>query len=438
MTYENAQQYLLDIPRFTKKNPLENTEKFMEYLGEMWNEKSPEVATSMCQWDNVIHVAGTNGKGSTCAFISNVLAEAGCKVGMFTSPHLVSMTERFRVNGQPISRESFAGAFDFVKNCVDDGVEKGLFDHPTFFEFLVGMAYVIFTEEHVDCCVLETGLGGKLDATNIVRKPLACVITSVGLDHTEFLGDTLTSIAGEKAGIIKEGVPVVFDGNKDEVAKVIRDRADALNAPICEVSMKNCEIKKLRKKTIDFLFHSEYYNNVLISLETSAQYQIMNAALAAVTIKIIDKNNRIGTDKVLQGLRNTTWPGRMEWLEPHFLIDGAHNEDGIQQAVKSVAGQFDRMILLYSAVRDKDYHKIIHFLCKSLDFAGVVVTELDTPRAVKAEELYGIFKECYEGPLYMEKGIADAVRQAEAIREEGMIFGTGSLYLVGELQRLKR
>lgn len=450
MNYQSAEQYLLEIPKFTKKNPIENTRKFIEYLGEMMPvpvmagvekavqsnlfEKSKR--TPMSDLTNVIHVAGTNGKGSVCAFLNQILIEAGYKVAMFTSPHLISMTERFRINGEPISEETFTDAFTRVKACVDAGVKADKFCHPTFFEFLVGMAYLIFTDENVDYIILETGLGGRLDATNLVKKPAACVITSIGYDHTEYLGDTLEAIAKEKAGIIKAGVPVIYDGNKAEVSGVIEQKAKEIQAKTYEVTMKNCEILNFGKKNIDFFLDYEYYNSMRVSLGTLATYQIMNAALAAVTIQTIDGNAPIPEEVVAKALAKASWPGRMEWLNEYFLIDGAHNEDGVCQAVESLDRGFEQIILLYSAVKDKEYQKIIGFLCGKLDIAGVVVTELDTPRGVGAEELFEIFRNCYDGPVYMEKSIAGAVQRAEEIRKEGIIFGTGSLYLVGELRKL--
>lgn len=423
MNAREAEQYLLEIPRFTKKNPMENTRKFIDYLGE----QEPE---------NVIHVAGTNGKGSVCAFLNEILTTAGYRVGMFTSPHLVSMTERFRINGEPVSEEIFVKAFSKVKEKVEEGCVKGSFAHPTFFEFLMGMACVIFSMEKVDYIILETGMGGRLDATNIIKKPLACVITSIGMDHTEYLGDTLEAVAKEKAGIIKEGVPVIYDANKPEVSVIIEQKARKMHAKTYEVNRKNCEIVNLSKKNIDFLFHCEYYNNMWVSLETLANYQIMNAALAAVTIHVMNLNYPIPESIVAKALGQTRWPGRMEWLNEHMLIDGAHNEDGVRMAVRSLNQRFERIVLLYSTVKDKEYRKIIQFICESMHPAGVVVTELDTPRAVEADELMGIFKNYYNGPVYAEKDISRAVRRAEEMCDGGIVFGTGSLYLVGELLKI--
>ena len=196
MNYEEAVAYIEDIPRFTTKNSLDHTRECMRRLGH------PQKKF------RVIHVAGTNGKGSVCAYLDSMLRAGGYKVGLFTSPHLVKINERFKINGEMISDERFVKAFEEVQKIIKKAQEDGL-DHPSYFETLFLMGMVVFKEADVDYVVLETGLGGRLDATNTVDHPLACIITSISLDHVEYLGDTIGKIAGEKAGIIKPQVPVI-------------------------------------------------------------------------------------------------------------------------------------------------------------------------------------------------------------------------------------
>lgn len=431
MTYKKAQQYLLEIPRFTKKNPLDNTKSFMDYLSEKLS-YSP-----LGKLNNVIHVAGTNGKGSVCAFLNGILKEAGYKVGMFTSPHLVSMTERFRVNGISVSEEKFTQAFEKVKEAVEEGVLTGAFAHPTFFEFLVGMAHVIFMDEQVDYIILETGLGGRLDATNLIEHPLLCIITSIGYDHTEFLGETLEEIAMEKAGIIKKGVPVVFDGNQEVVNKVLYGKAEDLDAKIYEISMKNCKILNLGKKNIDFFLESEYYKKVRINLVSSARYQVMNAALAVTAARTILKDK--ASEQILtEGIKKVQWPGRMEWVEDDFLIDGAHNDAGMKQALATIESLCEKKILIYTAVADKNYEQMISMLSKC-QWQCVIVTQLDNPRAAKASDLKQIFEGCTKVPVYEESTVEKAIATARNLKKEDeMIFATGSLYLIGEIKKLTK
>ena len=247
-TYEEAVTYIEEIPKFTTKNKLAHTRKCLDRLG------SPD------ENRKIIHVAGTNGKGSVCAFLSSMLEEGGYRCGLFTSPHLVKINERFQINEVMVSDQVFLEAFLKVKNLADELVAEGDY-HPTYFEFLFLMGMLIFDRENVDYLILETGLGGKLDATNSILHPLACVITSISLDHVEYLGDTVEKIAGEKAGIIKKGVPVIFDGNSEEAAKVLRNRAEELGCPWYEMKGENQKILDYTPAGIRFSSKSEVYGD---------------------------------------------------------------------------------------------------------------------------------------------------------------------------------
>ena len=218
-TYEEAVAYIEEIPKFTTKNKLEHTRKCLDLLG------SPDKKRK------IIHVAGTNGKGSVCAFLSTMLEEGGYKCGLFTSPHLIKINERFQINEEMVSDEAFLRAFLKIKALADELVEAGDY-HPTYFEFLFLMGMVIFDEADVDLLVLETGLGGRLDATNSIVSPLACVITSISLDHVEYLGDTIEKIAAEKAGIIKNGIPVVAVDEENGAFPVIERTAKEKKSPV--------------------------------------------------------------------------------------------------------------------------------------------------------------------------------------------------------------
>ena len=245
-TYEEAVAYIEDIPKFTTKNKLEHTRNCLDMLGSPDKDKK------------IIHVAGTNGKGSVCAFLSSMLEEGGYKCGLFTSPHLGKINERFQINEVMVSDQTFLEAFLKVKELSDRLVEAGDY-HPTYFEFLFLMGMLVFQQEEVDYIILETGLGGRLDATNSVANPIACVITSISLDHVEYLGDTIPKIAGEKAGIIKTHVPVIFDGNRLESAQVIEQRARELDCFWYPVKEEKLELLDYTPKGIRFLADSETY-----------------------------------------------------------------------------------------------------------------------------------------------------------------------------------
>ena len=426
MNYEEAVAYIEETPKFTTKNKLSHTKECLGRLG------NPEKKFK------VIHVAGTNGKGSTCAFLTSIFREAGYSCGLFTSPHLVVINERFQINEKNIDNQAFMSAFEKVKALADELVAEGSY-HPTYFEMLFLMGMVIFAEAGVDYVMLETGLGGRLDATTAVEDPVACVITSISFDHMQYLGNTIAEIAGEKAGIIVPGVPVIYDGNNPEAAQVIRKQAEALGSPYYEVKKENTEILRNTSAGIDFCMENEYYGNTAFSIPFIAGYQVMNAALALKTAEVIKNVVNLPKDSVLRGLRETRWQGRMETVLPGVIVDGAHNEDGVEKFVET-AEHFQKdypLTLLFSAVDDKDYTDMIRTVAGRIRFQHVIVTQVGGYRKVPAEQLADIFRK--EGCLCAEscEDVEMAFRRALEYRgKEGMLFCVGSLYLVGEIKAI--
>lgn len=426
MNYEEAVAYIEETPKFTTKNKLSHTKECLGRLG------NPEKKFK------VIHVAGTNGKGSTCAFLTSIFREAGYSCGLFTSPHLVVINERFQINEKNIDNQAFMSAFEKVKALADELVAEGSY-HPTYFEMLFLMGMVIFAEAGVDYVMLETGLGGRLDATTAVEDPAACVITSISFDHMQYLGNTIAEIAGEKAGIIVPGVPVIYDGNNPEAAKVIRKQAEALGSPYYEVKKENTEILRNTSAGIDFCMENEYYGNTAFSIPFIAGYQVMNAALALKTAEVIKDVVNLPKDAVLRGLRETRWQGRMETVLPGVIVDGAHNEDGVEKFVET-AEHFQKdypLTLLFSAVDDKDYTDMIRTVAGRIRFQHVIVTQVGGYRKVPSEQLADIFRK--EGCLCAEscEDVESSFRRALEYRgKEGMLFCVGSLYLVGEIKAI--
>lgn len=426
MNYEEAVAYIEETPKFTTKNKLSHTKECLGRLG------NPEKKFK------VIHVAGTNGKGSTCAFLTSIFREAGYSCGLFTSPHLVVINERFQINEKNIDNQAFMSAFEKVKALADELVAEGSY-HPTYFELLFLMGMVIFAEAGVDYVMLETGLGGRLDATTAVEDPVACVITSISFDHMQYLGNTIAEIAGEKAGIIVPGVPVIYDGNNPEAAQVIRKQAEALGSPYYEVKKENTEILRNTSAGIDFCMENEYYGNTAFSIPFIAGYQVMNAALALKTAEVIKNVVNLPKDSVLRGLRETRWQGRMETVLPGVIVDGAHNEDGVEKFVET-AEHFQKdypLTLLFSAVDDKDYTDMIRTVAGRIRFQHVIVTQVGGYRKVPAEQLADIFRK--EGCLCAEscEDVESSFRRALEYRgKEGMLFCVGSLYLVGEIKAI--
>lgn len=426
MNYSEAVAYIEETPKFTTKNKLSHTKECLERLG------SPEKKFK------VIHVAGTNGKGSTCAFLTSIFREAGFSCGLFTSPHLVVINERFQINEKNIDDETFLNAFHKVKALADELVAEGNY-HPTYFEMLFLMGMVIFADAGVDYVMLETGLGGRLDATTAVENPIACVITSISLDHMQFLGNTIEEIAGEKAGIIVPEVPVIYDGNDERAAEVIKKQALALGSPCYEVKRENMEILQNTRAGIDFSFENEYYGNTTFSIPFIAGYQVMNAGLALKTAQVLRDTVKLPGEAILKGLKRTRWQGRMETILPGVIVDGAHNEDGVEKFVETAEHFQEKypLTLLFSAVDDKDYTDMIRTILGRIRFRHVIVTQVGGYRKVPAEQLADIFRK--EGCLSAEscENVEEAFKKAlDKKGEDGMLFCVGSLYLVGEIKAI--
>ncbi len=425
MDYAQAVAYIEHTPKFTKKNKPENTAELLRRIGH------PE------RQMKVIHVAGTNGKGSVCAFLASILVRAGKKTGLFTSPHLVDLTERFEINGIPVSEEGFARAFTRVMQETEEMIAEG-FAHPAYFELLFAAGLLIFQENAVEYLVLETGLGGRLDATNLVEHPIAAVITTISLDHMEYLGDTIGQIAAEKAGIIKSGVPVIYDARNPEAEAVIRAQAEKLHAQRFPYRESMSRILGKTDKNIDFLLDSGYDETMNVAVPYPAPYQVVNSSLALITLRVIDPMHTISTETALEGIRMTRWPGRMETVLPRVILDGAHNADGIRELVRTIQGMpaCGRITLLFSAVAEKEYRKMIRELCEGVSFQSVIVTQVGGARAVPAKELAEVFQEYTDAPVTAVADVRSAFSEAMRRQGNGMLFCAGSLYLVGELKAI--
>lgn len=427
-TYEEAAAYIEEIPKFTKKHTLEHTKTFLKRLGNPAADRK------------IVHVAGTNGKGSVCAYLQAILIAEGKRTGFFTSPHLVSVNERIRVDNIQIDNETFLKVFRKVLKIVRQMVEDGI-EHPSYFEFLFGMGMTAFAETDVEYIILETGLGGRLDATNAIDNPALAIITSISLDHTAILGDTIEKIAGEKAGIIKPGVPVFFDGSSKKAAEVIKAKASELGVSCREVTKNAYEIQEVHRKYIAFSRRSAYDKDVIFQVPMCGCYQAMNAELALEASEYLLAGEEIHMDRWKEALAELHWEGRMERVGAHITVDGAHNPGAMEAFVESVKAldesERGEMVLLFSAVSDKKYDQMIEYLCENLDVKAYVVTQIEDERGVPAEELADVFRRYTDRPVYCKERLEDAVRTAMNERgETGEIYCLGSLYLVGMMKKL--
>lgn len=403
-TYEEAAAYIEEIPKFTKKHTLEHTKLFLKRLG------NPAVDRK------IVHVAGTNGKGSVCAYLQAILMAEGKRTGFFTSPHLVSVNERIRMDNVQIDNKTFLEVFRKVLKTVRRMVEDGI-EHPSYFEFLFGMGMTAFAETDVEYIILETGLGGRLDATNAVEKPALSIITSISLDHTAILGDTIQEDRQlKKPGIIKPKVPVFFDGSNKEAAEVIRTKGEELGVYCREVTNPCVEIQEVHRKYIAFSRRSAYDKDVIFQVPMCGCYQAMNAELALEASEYLLAGEEIHMDRWKQVLAQLHWEGRMERIGAHITVDGAHNPGAMQAFVESVKAldesERGEMILLFSAVSDKKYDEMIEYLCGNLDVKAYIVTQIEDERGVPVEELADIFRRYTDRPVYCKERLEDAVRTA--------------------------
>lgn len=429
--YDQAVEYIYDVPRFTKKNTLEDTKDFLKKLGHPDRDLS------------IIHVAGTNGKGSTCAYIKSILEAAGKKVALFTSPHLVDIRERFVVGDKTVSKEVFLKAFLQIYNRLNwEALEAGYGYHPTYFEFLFFMAMLMFREAMPDYCILETGLGGRLDATNAVENKLLSVITRISVEHVEYLGNTIAAIAGEKAGIMKAGVPVIFTDAEPEATAVFNEKARELSAEVFSVSKRDYAFLKIKNKTIDFSYYSRYDKYIELRINTMAAYQMENCALAVRAIEVLDKDREITSRMICEGVYNCFWAGRMEEVCPGVFVDGAHNADGVRAFLETVSADKEakEKILLFSVVADKDYGKMLRMIAESSLFGRIVLAHLGNYRAADLAQMVDALGDYPQECTAQYDTVQEALQRVmEWKTAENHIYIAGSLYLVGEVKEyLKR
>ena len=429
-TYEEANAYIAEVPKFTKTNEPSNTVELLNRLGH------PEESF------RVIHVAGTNGKGSVCAFLEGMLRAAGYCTGLFTSPHLVRINERFQIDRQEISDECFTASFNIVKKAIDAMVADG-FHHPTYFEILFAVGMIAFQKEQIECLVMETGLGGRLDATNTVAHPVCCVITSISLDHTAVLGNTVEEIAGEKAGIIKEGVPVVYDATDRRAEGVIAAQAQRMHAPAIPFYPQMAQITQRTDKGIAFVLNNRYYDYVSVALPFLADYQAANCSIAMMAFQAAAQTGLLGEraaqlrkQDICEAVSKVRWNGRMEMILPDVVIDGAHNADGIAQFLHTVShiSRSRSVSLLFAAVADKDYEEMIREICACAPYSHITVTQVGESRQVDAEVFAQIFRKYTTAPVEVRREVGEAFPLALEKKGESMLFCAGSLYLVGEIR----
>ena len=423
MEYSEAIKYLYNLKIFGMSLGLERIEYLLKTLG------SPHKGM------RIVHVAGTNGKGSVAAMLTSVLQAAGYKVGLFTSPHLTDFEERIVVNQKKISRDRLSALVDRIKPIAEEMVHGDTFEHPTFFEIATAMALKHFYEEKVDFAVLEVGLGGRLDATNVVT-PEVSVITTIALDHTHVLGTTLEAVAREKAGIIKPGVPVVTgieDEDLLEMFKNISHEKNSLLHSTKEILSYTKKESNLEGQTFDIIGLGRGYENLTINL--LGEHQIANACIAALVVDVMRKKGIAVSDTALKkGFKDVKWPARFQVVqrEPAILLDCAHNPAGMRTLKRTLEDYFSkqRVTLVLGIMRDKDIPGILKEIAPLAH--NIIITKPKFERAAEPSVIEAEARK-YSDNIVVINSVSEALSHAQRnATKYDVICVCGSIFNVGE------
>ncbi|MPM17927.1 Folylpolyglutamate synthase [bioreactor metagenome] len=427
MNYEESIEFIHSTYKFGSKLGLENITRLTELLG------NPQDSYK------IIHVAGTNGKGSTSNMIHDVLMASGYKTGLFISPFLEEFTERIQVNKHHIDKESLAKITSLVKEKIAVMLEEG-YNHPTEFEVVTAIGFKYFQEQNIDFLVLEVGMGGRFDATNVVKDTLVSVITSISFDHMEYLGDTLEKIAFEKAGIIKENSSVIIYPQAENVVKTISDVAVEKNSNVYVVNIK--DIEKTRGNLTGQWFN--YLKKDVFSLSETkmnflGEHQLYNVLTALRALEIVKTSGyNVTEESIKEGLFTCRFAGRFEILRenPVIVLDGGHNINGIEYFSKAVKENFkeNKITLFFGMLKDKNPEDVLPFiipLCKK-----VYTLTPNNPRAMKSEDLASLIREHYEVEVAPLNSYEDTLPILNAAKKEDCIAFVGSLYMIGDIRTL--
>ena len=423
MNYEEAMNFIQNTNKFGSVLGLDNIRELLERLGNPQDQL------------RVVHIAGTNGKGSTLAFLAGIFRESGYRAGRYVSPASFSYEERFRINEENISKKDLCFYMEKIKNVAEEMVKDGL-SHPTMFEIETALSFLYFLDKKVDVVLLETGMGGRLDATNVVKKPIATVIASIGMDHMQFLGDTLEKIASEKAGIIKEGCPVISYDNTKEVNEVIKNKAKQMHAKVTFVNSAGIRVLQESLNGESFSYRSSdgrWYEKIEIPL--LGRHQINNAALALETLNVIKNYYCISDFQTEDGMRKTIWRGRIEILErePMVICDGAHNPDGAKSLLSFLQNNFtnQRLIYIMGVLSDKDYEQMVQILAPAADKIYTVAP--DNPRALSSRELCNFISK-YHQNVEERQRLAECLSEVrQKAEKDDVIIICGTLSFQNEL-----
>nr|WP_312579074.1 folylpolyglutamate synthase/dihydrofolate synthase family protein [Sedimentibacter sp.] len=425
MNYEEAIDFIHSTYRFGSKLGLDNITRLTELLGNPQNSY------------DIIHIAGTNGKGSTSNLIHDVLVSSGYKTGLFISPYLEEFTERIQINKTHIDRESLARITSIVKEKIDIMVKEG-FNHPTEFEVVTAIGFKYFEEQKIDFLVLEVGLGGRFDATNVVQNTLLSIITSISYDHMQYLGDTLEKIAFEKSGIIKDNSKVVIYPQADNIKDVIKEQAKLKNSKVYEVHTSNIEKIKGDISGQEFKYlKTDIFNLPALKINLLGEHQLYNALTALYALEIIKQSGyNITEESIKKGFLSCHFAGRFEIIskEPIIILDGGHNINGIEYFSKAVKEYFGnkKIILFYGMLEDKNPNDVVDYLI-SLSKEIYTLTP-NNPRAMSSNDMANLIRQHSDIKVTPIQNYDEILNILKGFDKDEVIAFVGSLYMIGDVR----
>lgn len=425
MSYQETLSYLFGLQKFGIKFGLSNISRLLELCGNPhYNLKT-------------VHIAGTNGKGSTAATIASIMQEAGYKVGLYTSPHLIDFTERIKMSGKEIEEGEVVRLTEYIRSKIQDSEFRDELERITFFEFTTAMALIYFKEEEVDMAVMETGMGGRLDATNEIR-PLVSVITNISVEHKEYLGDTIEAVASEKAGIIKDGVPLITGVDQPAAFQVIERVCSEKGAPLYRLGR---DFSFQRKGVNTFLYNGIKESFDVLTLNLRGGHQFQNASLAIAAVEMLrEKGFTISPEALIDGIGKVSWPGRLETISqsPMIILDGAHNPAGAETLARAIKEElkFNRLYLVLGIMADKEIDGIIAPLAPLAH--EVMLSRPKYERASNPSDLLSLTKR-YNINCTPFEDLREAIDYARSkAGSEDLIIISGSLFTVGEARGILR
>lgn len=423
MNYEQSIEFIRAVHNNGTKLGLQRNGRLTELLG------NPQSSYK------IVHVAGTNGKGSTCNMIHDVLMASGYKTGLFISPHLEEFTERIQINKVTIDRDSLARIATLVKEKIEIMYNEG-YDELTEFEVITAIGFKYFEEQKIDILVLEVGMGGRHDASNVIKESLVSLITTIGFDHTEFLGDTLEKIAFEKAGIIKENSNVVIYPQDEIIKNVIKEEAKLKNSSVFEADANNINriCSDLSGQTVKYL-KNDVFNLPELKINFLGTHQLYNAVTALLALEVLKKANlNITEESIKYGFANCRYAGRFEIIskEPVIILDGGHNQNGIEHFSKTINENFEnkKIILFYGMLKDKNPETVLDYLIPHCE--KVYTLTPNSYRAMSAIEMAELIKDRYDISVTPLESLDEAIEVIQQLDLDDVAAFVGSLYLIGE------